>query len=427
MAMRILLVGANGFIGSALLRHLLAAGHEVTACVRNPQALKQRHPQLPCVTADYTSHRTTAQWQPLLRGFDVVINSVGVIRERGDNTFAQLHAQGPMALFAACATAGITAVIQISALGAGHPHGSRFLESKQQADAFLLGLPLQSYVLRPSLVYGPGGKSSLFFKAIAALPLIPLPDRGGQQVQPVAVDDLARIVAACVAGRVAPRQILDVVGAEPLTLRQMLTRYRRWLGLCAPHFVTLPLTPLLHLARGSGLFGLHGSVAEMKALLQGNAAPVAKLTLQSGIEPRGMDTTLQEHPAQQPDLWHARLYFLRPLLRLSLALLWLWTAVVSAALYPLEQSVALLAGVGIPAAWAMPLLYGAALLDLLLGLALLCNRHVRSAATVQIAVVLLYSVIITLFLAEQWLHPFGPISKNLPLLVATLTLIAMEE
>ena len=111
----------------------------------------------------------------------------------------------------------------------------------------------------------------------------------------------------------------------------------------------------------------------------------------------------------------------RALLRLSIAIVWIVTAALSAGIYPVEESLALLARVGLTGAAAPAALYAAATLDLAIGVATLIVRR-RWIWTFQLAVILGYTVVITAFLPEQWLHPFGPVLKNLPLLAAILIL-----
>jgi len=136
---------------------------------------------------------------------------------------------------------------------------------------------------------------------------------------------------------------------------------------------------------------------------------------------------LVETPAQQADRWHARLYFLSPLLRLSIGLLWLFTGITSAFFYPAEHSYALLAQVGITGLLAPVALYGAAMLDVALGIATLARYRIQLIGLVQICLILVYSILISVGPSELWLHPFGPVTKNIPLIVATLIMMAMEE
>jgi len=427
MRKRILIIGANGFIGQALLIHLHAMGHRVTGCVRDAKRFPRHLHTIRVVEADYTTHTSADQWLPLVQGFDVVINAVGIIRERGASSFEQIHTRGPIMLFDAALAAGVKRIVQISALGSDITAVTPFHLSKRAADAHLAESDSDWLILRPSLVYGNGGKSSMLFKAVAALPLIPVAGDGSQPVQTVAVEDLAHIVASFIEGKFTPRQYLDVVGAKAISIREMFGLYRQWLGLSKPRFISIPERPALWLAHRLGLFGIATSSDETVALLRrGSTADVKRLMQQTGIAPSPMDEALMRSPAQQADCWHARLYFLHPLLRSVLGIMWIWTALISAGIYPIEKSMALLAAVGLSGPLAVAALCSGVLLDLLTGLAFLLRVHVKAAAWIQIAAMTTYTLIITSALPEYWLHPFGPIIKNLPLAVATLILIAME-
>ena len=114
------------------------------------------------------------------------------------------------------------------------------------------------------------------------------------------------------------------------------------------------------------------------------------------------------------------------LLRTSIAVVWIATAIVSAGVYPVEDSLALLARVGLSGDAALVALYGAAALDLAIGLAVLGVRR-RWIWTVQLVVILAYTALITVFLPEQWLHPYGPVLKNLPLIAAIVLLRERES
>ena len=98
----------------------------------------------------------------------------------------------------------------------------------------------------------------------------------------------------------------------------------------------------------------------------------------------------------------------------------------SLGIYPQEESLAMLAQVGLHGTAAVTVLYGAALLDCAFGIAtlLLPSRILWRA---QMVLILGYTIIITLFLPGYWLHPFGPVLKNIPILVLLLVLDASEQ
>lgn len=426
--MNILLTGANGFIGSHLLRRLHAAGHRITACVRQPQAAARRFAGADYIACDFSRDAHEAMWLPRLEGIDVVINAVGIIRETRRQTFTALHSATPAALFRTAARCGVQKIIQISALGADEGAHSQYHLSKRAADEVLRGLPVDWTILQPSLVYGAGAKSTALFRAMAALPITPLVGDGGQPLQPIHIDDLTRVVVQAVQGDSLNHRSLALVGPRPITMRELLQMQRQWLDGGALRSVAIPYSLSLHLAQLAGVLGTTPMDREAVSMLQrGNVADVTPLVEACDFTPRSLDEALTTTPASDADRWHARLYFLAPLLRFSLALLWIFTGIVSAFLYPVEQSYALLQQVGVGETVAPLFLYGAAALDFALGLALLLRYRLTTVALLQIAIILGYTAIISVALPEFWLHPYGPLSKNIPLLVATLMMLQLER
>ncbi|WP_157268507.1 SDR family oxidoreductase [Azohydromonas aeria] len=425
--MKVLLTGATGFIGSSLRPLLLAAGHEVVGVARHaPQ--QGNPPGQHWLALDFAQATTPAHWLPHLRGVDAVVNAVGIFRESGTQTFEALHHRAPAALFEACAQAGVRRVVQVSALGV-EAGLTAYQRSKHAADTALLALPLDATVAQPSLVFGEDGPSARFFLMLSSLPLLALP-RGGP-LQPVHVDDAAAALLALLQappGAWAGRRVA-LVGPQPMPLEAYLQSLRAAQGLRRAPVVPVP-APLGALgARVAGRLGSTLLDADSWTMLQqGNAAPADAVTALLGRAPRPPREFIAPAHADAART-RARLGWALPLLRLSLALVWLITAAVSFGLYPVERSYELLARTGIPPALQPLMLYGAAGLDLLLGVLTLwpLRPHWRRRLwAAQALLIGFYTVLITWRLPEFWLHPYGPLSKNLPILAALALLAALE-
>lgn len=422
----VLLTGANGFLGRRLTAALLDAGHHVICAMRRPPAVPPEGAPVRYFAADLSRDLDVADWLPRLAGVDAVINAAGILRERGEQSFENVHLRGPCALFAACAAAGISRVLQVSALGADERAATRYHLSKKAADDYLLGLPLRSTaVVQPSLIYGPGGTSARLFTRMASLPLIPLPGRGQQRVQPLHVDDAVQAIIALLADDELTGRV-PLVGPEPLALREFLARLRRAMGLGPPRFLPVP-SPLVDVAARVGS-AWPGSLLDRDTwhmLQRGNTGDVrlTQALLRRPPRPAQAFVAPQEAPAIATA---ARLGWLLPLLRWSMALVWIVTGIVSLGIHPVGDSLALLARAGVPAALAPAMLYGAALLDLAIGIGLLTLRRRRWLWLLQIALMLFYTAVITLRLPEFWAHPYGPVLKNLPLLAVAWLMYELD-
>lgn len=426
--MRIFVTGANGFIGSAIVARLLEDGHNVTAVVRNPEAMRARFPAVDVISGDFNRDIRPQDWLPRLDGVDAVINCAGALQDRHGQSLWAIHRDAPIALFDAAKAKGIRRIIQISAVSIGAD--TDYARSKLAADEHLMKMDgLDWVVLRPSLVYGSGsyGGTSLM-RALASCPiLVPLLGKGEQAFTPIHLDDLVDCVArACQDGCYAG-QVIEPCGPETMTLRDILGCYRRWLGLGPAHFLPVP----------RGLVGLFAKVGDhigtsaltttsLKQLDHGNDADPVAYSEVTGLRPRRFVEALSASPAQVQDRWHARLTLLRPLVWLSLIFLWAYSGILGL-IAPVETFSGHLSALGLSPdtlAWAARL-FG--ILDI--GLALAILLHFRPALTgvVQLAVVGGYSLGLTILDPGLWTEPLGPLLKNIPILVLILTWMALED
>lgn len=411
--MRILIAGANGFIGNALCQALTAAGHCILRGVRRPGTDDE-------VAIDFT-RPAPAAWQQALRGCDAAINAVGILREQGGQTFAALHTRGPQEFFKACAAAEVRRVVQISAQGAALGDVP-FLASKRAADDFLRGTALEWQIVRPALVYGEAGASARLFRLLASLPLLPLPQGGRQRVHSLHIDDLCAEVRRLLDPATPAGQCLDLRGTKALSLRELVAAYRRSMGF--PPALVLPLPGwLMGLAARAGEH-LPGSLLDTQSwrMLQNSDTCVAPPFPPEARRPERFIDADAAPALRQAALasWRA------PLLRLALAAVWLITAWVSLFAWPIVDSLALLARTGLTGTPALLALIGAALLDAALGLATLFAPG-RRLWLAQMTLIAGYSAVIAIYLPEFLVHPYGPLSKNLPILAVLILLFAEEE
>lgn len=420
--MVILITGATGFIGGRLAVALRAAGHRVIAASRHPGPTDAPSD---VVAADFTRDFDAEAWLPKLAGVDVVVNSVGIIREHGAQTFENIHARAPKALFAACVKAGVKKVIQISALGAD-TGTTRYFTSKHAADEYLATLPLAWTIVQPSLVFGPGGSSAALFTMLASLPVTPLPGGGLQQVQPIHVDDvIAAIVELIETSEMNGRRVA-LAGPEPISLKEFLRRLRERMRL--PRAPTVAIPSVVMRVTASVAQYVPGSMLDPETLSMLEAGNTTSADDTQRLLRRSPRAPAQLIVDDQRDVMRreAQLGWLLPMLRISIALVWIWTGIVSLGLYPTQASYELLARVGIGASLAPLMLYGAAILDLIVGLATLVMSRLGRLWLLQLAVILGYTVIISFKLPEFWLHPYGPLSKNLVMLAAICLLYTLE-
>jgi uncharacterized protein YbjT (DUF2867 family) len=419
----VLLLGATGFIGSRLHVALRNASWDVVCGVRPGVVV----PGCRCVEVDFTGDHSPEVWRSRLEGIDVVANAVGILRESGALTFEAVHVDAPTALFRACVQAGVRKIVQISALGADAQGVSGYHVSKRRGDDVLSSLNMPWVIVQPSLVFGEGGASAALFTRLAALPLVPVPGDGGQHVQPIHVDDLCAAIVQLMETAEHDRRRVAAVGPRPVMLREFLGGLREAMGLGRARFVRVPMT-LVRCAAwvGDRVRGVLLDSESLGMLVRGNVASASRITAILGRPPRAVANFVSPGSASATAN-EARLAWLLPLLRVAVAIVWIVTGVVSLGVYPVADSYALLARVGLTGAPATAALYGAAALDLAFGIGVFVLRNRRWLWRAQMLLIAGYSVIIAIWLPEQWLHPYGPMLKNLPMLAAILMLHEFDK
>jgi len=421
--MRILVLGASGFIGRRVVAALLANGHTVVPAGRQVAVLKRLFPACEVVQADLRNSKA-ADWLPKLAGVDAVLNLAGILR--GD--LEQVQHRGPASLFDACEAGNVARLLHVSALGAGEQPASAFLRTRHAAEVHLLTLAKGRNgwcVVRPSLVIGRGGASTHLFLALAALPFPLRLAAGRWGVQPLHVDDAVRAIVQLLLADTVPA-CLNLVGPDAMTTDELTAVLRRWLGLPARPWATLKL-PLLRAAAwvGDHLPGSMLTQESLAMLRAGNTASAEPMHAALGWLARPLYAALVAEPSTKGDLWLARLTPMRPVLVGTLCLVWVTTGVVSA-LLPAATDNSLLAGFGLTGWPARSVTLAGAALDVVLGLTLLFSKLRVPGAIAQLGVMAIYTVLATLVLAQLWADPFGPLLKNLAVGAATLALLAME-
>jgi hypothetical protein len=323
--------------------------------------------------------------------------------------------------------------VHVSAIGASVDGRTDFARTKAQADAHLAGLDLDWTILRPALVMAPavyGGTAML--RALAAFPLFVPAVSTAKQIQVVSIDDLTETVALCLRPEAPARTIWEVAHPQPHALGDIVAALRGWLGFALRPIVNVPLpmvTCISYLAAGAGFLGWR-SPARPTALTQlvggvvGDPAPWSQAT---GIKPRSLSDILAERPASVQERWFAWLYLLKPLAIVALAVFWMATGL--NALGPgWDAAVEQFAATGFSVQTAVMVVLVGAWFDVILGALLLVRRFAKPVLKVMLAATLFYLLAGTWLAPQLWFDPLGPLTKIVPMLVATaLTLAIMDE
>lgn len=277
---RVLVTGANGFVGRVVCGALPAAGHEVRAAVRGLEKLPEPPPGGEVVAVGSIGPET--DWRAALDGVDVVVHLAGrvhVLKERLKDPrsgFHRVNVLGTERLARAAAEAGVERIVHVSSIGVNGistqkrafteadepvPH-NHYAISKWDAEKALRRVSeetaLDVVILRPPLVYGPGVKANFLRLMHLVNRRLPLPLRSVDNRRSlIYVGNLADAVSACVSDPRAAGQLFLLSDGEDVSTPNLLRSIGSVLRKPA---VLLPLPPAL--LRAAGRAGRKPSMVE---------------------------------------------------------------------------------------------------------------------------------------------------------------------
>ncbi|HSH96758.1 MAG: NAD-dependent epimerase/dehydratase family protein [Methylophilaceae bacterium] len=218
--MRVLVLGGRGFIGRHIVVSLLNQGAEIIISSRKADPSSPTY-----VSVKMQEMTNPADWIKMVAGFDVVVNSVGILRERWKETYDAVHRQAPMALAAACKSQGIR-LIHISALGLSVKAKSRFIRSKLTGEQALLASGADLAIVRPSLLDGESGFGAQWIRRVARSPIHAVMKTNGV-IAPLKVTDLGDAIARLSFMQQLPSREIELGGNDVISMREYLARLRR--------------------------------------------------------------------------------------------------------------------------------------------------------------------------------------------------------
>ena len=221
--MRVIVLGANGLLGKAIVAELTSRGHAVVGAARQDAAL----------SVDFRFDQEPEGLRAVVRGADVVVNAIGILIERDGNTWDAVHRRAAQALSAACAAERVARIVHISALGAGMGIAGGYMASKFAAEQAFDKGPVDYAIVRPSLLADPACPSTRLFRWLARQPVIALPGffhAGESLIAPIQATDVAACVARICEHPKALRRVIELAGPRAMTYREMLARYRQAQG-----------------------------------------------------------------------------------------------------------------------------------------------------------------------------------------------------
>jgi uncharacterized protein YbjT (DUF2867 family) len=208
----ILLTGATGIVGSALLRRLTANGQPVRALVRDQRRLGDQRVRVQIALGDLAD---PPSFRNALRGVDTVVHLAASIRDQPRASIEELNALATLRLVRAAERAGVERFVFFSALNASHHSRTRFFRAKALAAEAVEASAMRATVFHPSIIYTPGDPWLTLLDRLSRLPAMPVSGSGRAVFEPIWAEDVADAVIAALSNGAAAQY--DLAGPELLS------------------------------------------------------------------------------------------------------------------------------------------------------------------------------------------------------------------
>jgi uncharacterized protein YbjT (DUF2867 family) len=248
----VLVTGAAGLVGIHTCRELSKNGWQVRALIRDPAKAAMALGQLP-VEFRVGDARDASTLRSSLGGCGAVVHLAAIAIEKKGESYRESNAAATERLISAARAENVQRIIFMSQNGADSRSPHPFLRSKGVAQDSVKTSGLRWTILRPSVIFGPEDAFvNVLGRLIRLTPKVfPLPNGGTARFQPIAVNDVARVVRLSLEKKDAVGQVYELGGAVPLTLREMTERILAAMG-TSRKLVSVPvkaLRPVVALAQ----------------------------------------------------------------------------------------------------------------------------------------------------------------------------------
>jgi uncharacterized protein YbjT (DUF2867 family) len=224
----LLLTGATGLVGRALLPRLTAAGEPVRCLVRDPRRLGSERVRVQIALGDLAD---PPSFRNALRGVRTVVHLAASIRDQPAGSIEELNGIATWRMVQAAERTGVEHFVFASALGATSHDRTRFLRAKALAERAVLGSDVRHTILAPSIVYAPGDMLMTLLERMAiVLPVMPVSGRGRALYQPIWADDVADCIVAALEQPADGGRRYELAGPQTLSHQQIVELMLRAAG-----------------------------------------------------------------------------------------------------------------------------------------------------------------------------------------------------
>ena len=217
--------GGSGFIGRHLVQRLAQQGWLIRVAVRRPSKAQFLKPlgDVGQITPIAAALQDPDSLRAAVKDAWAVVNLVGLLYEKGAQSFSAVHVEGAKQIALFAAAAGARDLVHMSALGADPDAEADYARSKGFAELAVRQVFPEAAIVRPSVVFGP---EDGFFNRFAGMarfsPALPLIGGGHTRFQPVYVGDLAEAMATALAAPACRGKTYELGGPAVYSFKALM-------------------------------------------------------------------------------------------------------------------------------------------------------------------------------------------------------------
>lgn len=278
-----------------MIRRLLDDGHGVRALVRGRPGEKARLLQGYYTSGDFAYVRgdvvSGAGLDQAIQGCEAIVHLVGIIVEKGSNTFDAVHHIGTKNVVDAAKQSGISRFIHMSALGVRADGVAAYQTSKWKGEEEVRHSGIPYCILRPSLIFGQGdGFVTQMTDMMKNAPLFrPVPGDGSPKFRPISIHDVTFCFSRALTEEAATGQTIELGGADELTLNDVLAEIARCAGVRKPAMHIPMRLMFLGAALARILPNPPVTADQLKMLQEGSTCEIGPMKRIFGVEPKGFE------------------------------------------------------------------------------------------------------------------------------------------
>jgi len=218
---KVVVTGANGFVGKNVRKFLYKNEVRVLGISR------KNFVKYPTETKAQSKNLLEQRLQKKLKNYDALVHLIGIGVESSGSTFEEINVNLTKNAIKLCKKSDIKKIIYISGLGVSKNNTSNYFTSKYKAEQEIINSGLDYTIFRASYIIGKTDHLTKSLSKQMKKGVIIIPGSGKYQLQPIFVEDVAKIILKSILEKKFSKKILDLVGPRKISFEDFVKLFSK--------------------------------------------------------------------------------------------------------------------------------------------------------------------------------------------------------